>query len=120
MKCTQMTQDTANHTGLRNTIAALLSGSSAFDYDYGTTPASNARTQASTLDFELENFLVCGVVGFIAVLIAVLVVALAVLLFVNTGSRRTNTLPERDLEKQTPARLATIPESEEESESESE
>ena len=119
MKCTHMTQDTANHTSLRNTIAALLSGSSAFDYDYGTTPASNARSQASTLDFELENFLVCGVVGFIAVLIAVLVVALAVLLFVNTGSRRTNAPNTNcDLEKQTPARLATIPESEEESESE--
>lgn len=106
-----MTQDMPEHSGLKQTIAALFTSSN--DYDYAATRDSNVLAQASTLDFEFENFLVCGVVWFIAVLLVVLVVALVVLVCVNTGNRSTVSDQDYDVEKQ----LETI---QEESESDEE
>lgn len=90
-----------------------------------TSIPNNSVTDNDKLEFEFENFIVSTIIWFIAILLSILVIALIILVFVNTN-KRFNEYDEMnsfdtDLEKQdstTSDRLSVIEEETEDEEDE--
>lgn len=104
-----------------NSIDMLLNS----QYNYNETMNANSMMQQDKLEFEFENFIVSAVVWLIASLLFIIIIALIVLLFVNSRStdnimkkKKSLNIPAMtDLEKQLPVIIEEEEEKEEDIES---